>query len=646
MSNESHRGIAEIETLIERVRSLSGVERLVGLLAAQGIVFSDGEAWVALIDRLIGDLYYYTGTHPGVPDEIPEDLDERELRLLATLTLLRSGQNGVGGLDMVAAERDARRGLLLAQRLQEDSMTMHALSHLGNTLLSCQKPEEAVRIFSEEVELGRSGPPTQGLVRSLYNLARADIGCGRHEEAHAAVKEGLDLYNDQESDSDLPLFGKALLLQIWQDLHEKQHDPNVTLSIARQSIEILEQLDMPERLIPVRLGVIRLHLLRNDLKGSVEELQRIEEDLREEMSPFLHCQYHVAVTAVHAALENLDRAEESAVEGLAMARSMGNRIAEAILLERLTAITQRRGRPDNALIHSDAALNIEHHPVRRSYLLRLRADIFLDLERFDEAREALDEGRETLRKSHRDADRGYFDYTEGRYAIETGDIERGVEYLQRVREHPLAAHPMVIESHRLLAEVYEREERHAEGLLEFRAYHQMVMRREKGRMDAELALARAVRREEESSKNRTEEKRGGMISRSKRVRVAGHERSIIAILERLDRLASIQESDRRGEEIEEISSLLRDTLSEKTSSLLDHLQNVDTTFIDRLTTNTSRLTPNQTRLVLLIRSGLQSREITTLLNISSNTLAMQRKRLRKRLGLQKGESLEERVRKA
>ncbi len=644
MAAEKEIGLAELATMADGVRSLSGVTRLVGLLSARGAFFTNGEEAVELIDRLIRDLYYYAGAHPGAPDEVPDDLEERELRLLTTLTLLRSGQNGIGGLDMVAAERDARRGLLLARHLEERSMITQALSHLGNTLLACQKPEEAANAFSEEVYLGRQDAPTRGLVRSLYNLARANIGRGYREGAREAVREGLDLYDDQESGEGLPLFGKALLLQIWQDLHEDEHNPEVTLSIARESIEILEQLDLPERLIPLRLGVIRLHLLRNDLKGCVEELLAIKEILREDMSPFLQCQHLVAVTAVNTALNNLDKAEESAIEGLVMARSMGNRIAESILLERLTAITQVRGRPESALIHSDAALKIEHHPVRRSHLLRLRADIFLDLGRLEEAREALEEGRKTLRSSHREADRGYFDYTEGRYAIETGDLQGGIERLKRIREYPLAAHAMVTASHRLLSEAYEREGRNADGLAEFKAYHKMVMRREEARVEGEIALIRAERGERSAREGA--KKREVTRGRAGRVRGVGRERLIIAIMERLDRLNTIEESGQRRLEIDKISRMLREVLSDKSRSLLDHIQDLDTSFIDRLTEDSTSLTPGQTRLTLLIRSGLTSREIATLLNISSNTLTMQRKRLRKRLGLQKGESLEEKIRKA
>ena len=636
----SRSDLAKITEMAEGIRSLSGVERITHILTAQGVVFTDGEEWVALIDRLIADLYRYAGSHPRPSGEVPEDLEKKELRTLTSLTLLRSGQNGVGGLDMVAAERDARSALKLAGAIDERPMITHALSHLGNTLLASQKPTEAAIIFAEEVGLNRKEDPpvSPRLVRSLYNLARAEIGCGNRAGARATLKEGLGYYDDQESAKDLPLFGKALLLQIWQDLHEEEHDPEVTLEIARQSIEILELLDMPERLIPVRLGVIRLHLLRNDAIGYAKELLAIRRDLREEMSPFLHCQFRVAETAVYTALQNFDRAEEKGIEGLATARSIGNRIAESIILDRLAEIAQLTGRLDSALFHSDAALKIENHPVRRAYLLRLRADILLDLGKVDEARTALDEGREMLGVGNRKPDRGYFDYTEGRYALATGEIDRGIILLEQIESYPLAPRSVLIRGEDLLAETFEKEGRLPEALASYKRHHQRLIEQMKMHRAAEELLAEQAASEQKGS---SPKKKGALTH----VRKAGQEESIIAVLDRLKSLAAIENQAELREEIDEIARLLQDAFSEKNTSLVEHLRHVETDFIDRLTAEGTSLTPGQTRLALLIRSGLRSREITTLLNITTNTLAMQRKRLRKKLGLHRDESLEEKIRK-
>ena len=52
------------------------------------------------------------------------------------------------------------------------------------------------------------------------------------------------------------------------------------------------------------------------------------------------------------------------------------------------------------------------------------------------------------------------------------------------------------------------------------------------------------------------------------------------------------------------------------------------------------LTPKQERLCGLIRAGLSSREISTLMDLEAEGLKAQRKRLRKRLNLQPDERLE------
>jgi tetratricopeptide (TPR) repeat protein len=68
-------------------------------------------------------------------------------------------------------------------------------------------------------------------------------------------------------------------------------------------------------------------------------------------------------------------------------------------------------------------------------------------------------------------------------------------------------------------------------------------------------------------------------------------------------------------------------------------QQVHQTFFDQLQTVSPELTPADTRLAALIRLNLPSKDIATILGISQDSLRIARYRLRKKLGLVRGDSL-------
>jgi DNA-binding CsgD family transcriptional regulator len=92
--------------------------------------------------------------------------------------------------------------------------------------------------------------------------------------------------------------------------------------------------------------------------------------------------------------------------------------------------------------------------------------------------------------------------------------------------------------------------------------------------------------------------------------------------------------------------MLRETLSELRTgskpheSPLRYMSGVDEEFLHRLRQRCPDLTSKQERLCALLRAGLGSKEISTLLGLGMEGLKAQRKRLRKRLGLSAEERLE------
>jgi DNA-binding response OmpR family regulator/DNA-binding CsgD family transcriptional regulator len=73
----------------------------------------------------------------------------------------------------------------------------------------------------------------------------------------------------------------------------------------------------------------------------------------------------------------------------------------------------------------------------------------------------------------------------------------------------------------------------------------------------------------------------------------------------------------------------------------DYFEAVHNGFFDRLSAVHSELTPNEKRLCAYLRIGLNSNEISKLLSISKEGIKKNRYLLRKKMGLQTGESLED-----
>ena len=100
-------------------------------------------------------------------------------------------------------------------------------------------------------------------------------------------------------------------------------------------------------------------------------------------------------------------------------------------------------------------------------------------------------------------------------------------------------------------------------------------------------------------------------------------------------------------QVNEVMYVLKDTLSELQESEVDkdqhplaYLQSIDQDFFVRLRAMFPNITRKQERLCGLIRAGLTSKEISSILNLTYEGMRAQRKRLRKRLQLDPADNLE------
>ncbi|MBS1912773.1 MAG: hypothetical protein JST22_12365 [Bacteroidetes bacterium] len=149
-------------------------------------------------------------------------------------------------------------------------------------------------------------------------------------------------------------------------------------------------------------------------------------------------------------------------------------------------------------------------------------------------------------------------------------------------------------------------------------------------------LERAAELERERRRRAEHELADAMVQLGDRTR-------LVEVVEQRLRRALVETGPQREQSA---INALRETLSSLRSGMrapetpLAYLGSVDDQFFRRLRERFPGLTPKQERLCGLLRAGLSSKEIGTLLNIEAEGLKAQRKRLRKRLGMEPEASLE------
>lgn len=643
---ESRRGSVErlslddLGTLVHGVRSISGALAAIAEIEKRGVDYDHGEQKVLLINRLIEDLLSLSG-YNTLSDIVrgTEGVEGAPLRGLTQLYLRRASLNTIAGVDLHAGERDARQALSLARRTGSKGLESRALSTLGNTLLAHHRMKDAAEIFRLEVTLERERGATSDLVRAIYNLARALIGTGEPGAAREVVREGLAIYDREEKmgEPTLPLFGKVFLLQIWQELHEDSSPPEVTLGIARQSVELLQRLKMHDQLITVRLGIVRILLIENRLEEAMREILEVERGLSDNTSSFLYAQFLSGLTAVSTALHSWAFAEEAGTRGLRLARSTGDRSSEAIILERLAEVARRQGDLQLARQRIDAALKVEGRDGKRAALFVRIAALHLERGEIEEAREAFEIGRELVEKSgaHK-IDAGLIQLVHGTLLLAEGK-EQGVEMVQTIEDLPSLDSDVLTDSHLTLSRYFEERGEFEKALFEQKKHHTLVVAFERVRRESEVLR---LQMEQRSRLREREERKEGKRRDTIATNILRSGVVIESARDRLKVLNEIADPEEKREELEKVLSELQRAISNDQDHLLQHLATFEEGFVDRLTDQWPSLTPGQIRLASLIRAGLDSREIAALLTLKREALTMQRKRLRKRLELQRGESLE------
>ncbi|MBP7029173.1 MAG: inorganic phosphate transporter [Bacteroidales bacterium] len=170
-----------------------------------------------------------------------------------------------------------------------------------------------------------------------------------------------------------------------------------------------------------------------------------------------------------------------------------------------------------------------------------------------------------------------------------------------------------------------------------------LLEREKENIIARQALTdaeiRAVQVENQYLQNEVENKRRDLINYA--MSIVEQKEYFEKVSESLRELSGEKRSELRDEKLKKLEIEIRQRMSfaDKVEDFNIRIEKMHKDFMGRLAQLYPDLSSNETRLAVLIRLGISSKEIATLLNISPKSVEINRYRLRKKLGLDRKASL-------
>ena len=407
-------------------------------------------------------------------------------------------------------------------------------------------------------------------------------------------------------------------------------------------------MNIRDRLPSAHYHLVRLYLrINNPSEAMYHAMEIIPAEWRKS-APNADRGFHIlAMGAIELELNHIDVAERYYRGGLSLAEETGHRILESLCLDGLAAIEQRRGKPEKAYEILLRALEGERHLLKRAVILRRLTSISLERKEFDEARAFLDQAISLI--SHLPGEHRLKEV-----AIELADVlcaegkdAEAIPVLLSIAEDSQYRLRTRVEAYQRLYAIHERQGDADRALHYHRLYHKTTVR-----LTEDLAEHRLIdlRFRQEGQDYQAEAER---LSEARQQYEKELERLTLEISEQEGKIRNVEEKLRKAlgllarSEVTEGKTVLQDVLrslkenSYPSLDLLEQLRAIDKEFFSRLDIRYPNLTSNQKRLCGLIRLGLNAPEIAAIFYVTPETVATQRKRLRKKLGLPREITLEQ-----
>ncbi len=313
-----------LQDLVRRVayETLSKRERKARHLAAAAHLERSFVAELEVVEVLASH-------HLAAYEAAPDDIDAGEVKQRARSLLARAGERAAS----LAASEEAERYFEQAAALAEEPLEQaRLLERAGEMAFRAGSSERAQDRFEQALGLFEEAEEQHQAARVAARLGEAEWRLGRLDEALERMTRAFEELEDEEPDADVA----ALAAQLGR-LHIFRGEHELALQRVETALELAEALWLPEVLAQ---GL--------NTKGHIiaASHSRLEEGLAlTQRAQALALEYELAAAALRASnnladlLAQRDRCEEAAAElerGLALARRVGDRFWESVLLAELS----------------------------------------------------------------------------------------------------------------------------------------------------------------------------------------------------------------------------------------------------------------------------------------------------------------------
>lgn len=644
--------LEEIRAFIATSRSQIVPEKVAALLTERALTLREAQERKTVFGPLVENIEQRL-TERGIPlpftSRTQRTFTAKERDLINSLGILlvhiSDGlhQNGQYEESIRYARRAENTSRLVDNKqILTAALDLQALSLWENGTRSSaeQKQEEAYQIAVEADD-------RKLIRRALVNMGSRLIGQGKASEAIRTLYRALDMSGNTRGDrgvDGLAYLHLAAALTSIQDL-ESANDA------VQEGLESIGE-DFPEIRSILLYRRIYLHQLQEELSAGFETAAEALALARLHSTDLHTARVYLALGALHQRLGSPTEAKKACQEAarlLARSEDIPEQVKAQVTL---ATILTGEGNFEEALdiYHRLLEKNADwpDEPGRHSWILANAGEIYEKIGRYQEAEDMYRKGLQLCKNAGIARGISGTLFNIGNLNRKAGKIDAAITAFEEMLEQADSERQieMAAEAHRTLSELYEqnedpsealhhlkicldltnkaREAQHDEKLNQLRIQHEVANHRESAELERlrreqtetrlqELTLSLGQKSE---SINKLREQVNGLIEGLETARIP----TLNAALKRIIHFVADIES------LSSPTSLLHSPVSE--------------TFYAALRAQHPDLTTGQIKLCGLIRSGMASDQIAQQFRISGNSLKTRRYRLRMRLQLKTGESLE------
>ena len=648
--------LEDVRTFIETSRSRILPERVAEMISERTFITEFSQELKELFNPLIENLrerLTERGVDVSGSRKWSKKLTVKEQRMVNSLCILqtaladsfcKSGSGRTGEARRYACQAQEACKLAGNYHLLTATMDMEAsrMRDQGDNTGALRKQQEAYRIGVEQND-------QEIIQRSFYNQSATLRTLGRYAEAIDMLYKVIETRSGSDQGADRYVQGLAYNQLAWVLLTIE--DTEGAYQATCSGLELVAS-DIPSVQINLLITQSFVCQAQEDYTQAFESTTRGLKIAREQKESAQIASLLTSLGKVQAALGDIDEARSAYREAIDLFDNLEFVLHKEQARIALANLLKENGEYDEALaIYQEllAGSKNRHSDAKRySWILTNTADLYVALQRFDEAEQMY---RKALRL-HQDVPvlqgTNAILFKLGKLYNQQGKQDEAIIIYERVinRLDVESSRTIAIDASRELAELYQKKGDNSKELVVFKVFHDLSMKAKDDLLDHRLNHLR-VRHKVEQHKAEAE------LERLRREKIeAKLQEMTLALTEKSELLGSLRKKVRDilreldGEHLPVLDNALQQIVrhvahtNQSNQNAVLQLGAVNEKFYSDLRRKHPDLTPGQMKLCGFIRAGMDKQDIMDMLHISLGSLNKQRYRLRRRLGLQTKEHLE------